>query len=99
MDDREFEGGSIRIRQSSRQGQIFIIIRFEAQSALANPPFGLLLEGPEGEVVQLELPKPGEDGQIILIKDLTDKQDSLLIRLLRKPQTVGTFLDVAVRET
>jgi hypothetical protein len=92
MDDREFEGGSIRIRQSSRQGQIYIILRFEAPSALANPPSALLLEGPEGEVVRLELPKPDADGQIILIKDASDHYDSLLIRLLRRPQTVGAFL-------
>jgi hypothetical protein len=92
LDDRKFEGGSIRIRRSSHQGQVFIVLRFEANSAVANPPSALLLEGPEGEVVRLELPKPDADGQIILIKNLKDYQDSLLVQLLRRPQTVGTFL-------
>jgi hypothetical protein len=91
LDERHFEGGNIRVLPSSRQGQVFVILKFEPPAA-ANPPSALLLEGCDGELARLELPRPDGAGQIIVIKDLAHDSDALAVRLLRHPQTVGTFL-------
>jgi hypothetical protein len=91
LHERRFEGGSIRMRPSSRQGQIFVILNFELPAAV-DPPSALLLEGCDGELARLELPRPDGTGQIIVIKDLARDPDALAVRLLRHPLTVGTFL-------
>jgi hypothetical protein len=91
LNERRFEGGNIRVRPSSRQGQVFVILKFELPAA-ASSPSALLLEGCDGELARLELPGPDEAGQVIVIKDLARDLDALAVRLLRHPQTVGTFL-------
>jgi hypothetical protein len=92
LNDRVFQGGSLRLREASNPQQIFIILQFEDPAVRANPPTALLIKGPEHQLVQLELSRPDADGKIILIKDLTSKPDRLLIELLRNPLSVGEFL-------
>lgn len=93
IDERSFDGASLRVCPSARPGHVFVILQFEDPT---NTPSALLVESPEGEMVRMALPAMYLDGEgdsrITLVKDTANAADALLISLLRNPASTGIFL-------
>ena len=90
VNDRVFEGATVRIRPSIIGQQFFVQLTMEDPKA---SPSSLVIELPEENLTASSVLEPPDgEGRILMIKDIADKDDGLFVRLLRDPRSTGTFL-------
>ena len=89
VDDRSFGGGTVQIRPSAEGRQVYVLLTMDDPR---DSPNSLLIESPDCEMARAALHPPDPEGRIFLIKDLTDEDDALFVRLLRNPGSTGIFL-------
>lgn len=90
VSERTFDEGAVRLVASAVSHHVYVVIRLNSP---ASAPTRLIVESdPPGEVASTVLPSPEADGVIVILKDITVEPEALLLRLLRSPTTVGTFL-------
>lgn len=88
--DRQFVGGKLRICPTGIDEQVYVLIILDDPGLC---PRTLVVESEDRQViVSVALPERDSDGDILLIKDLSDEADSALVALLRDPTAKGTFL-------
>ena len=87
--DRRFEGGSIRVHPSRVPGQVYVVVRFTSATV---SPRSLLLEAPNGELVNRALPTPDARGEIMIVLDQNNGNDAAFLRVISDPNASGTFL-------
>ena len=88
--ERHFVGGKLRICPTGIEEQVYILITLDDP---APSPRSLVIESETRNVVlPIDLPARDADGDILLIKDLSDQADASLVALLRDPTAKGTFL-------
>jgi hypothetical protein len=86
---RAFEGGSVRIHRSRVAGQTYALFQFNWPSAT---PRAVLLEGASGDIVKRALPVADGSGQAVLVLDQNQPDDSVFLRLIADPMTIGSFI-------
>jgi hypothetical protein len=97
VDERSFDGASLRLRPSAQPGQVYIIVQFDDP---ASAPSALLVESAAGEMARMALTvdekgsrrELDDDGRLLLVKDLGNETDAQLVRLIRDPLSTGVFL-------
>jgi hypothetical protein len=97
VDERTFDGASLRVRPSAQPGQVYIIVQFDDP---ASAPSALLVESAGGEMARMALTvdergsrrELDDDGRLLLVKDLGNETDAQLVRLIRDPLSTGVFL-------
>jgi hypothetical protein len=97
VDERSFDGASLRVRPSAQPGQVYIIVQFDDP---ASAPSALLVESAAGEMARMALTvdekgsrrELDDDGRLLLVKDLGNETDAQLVRLIRDPLSTGVFL-------
>jgi hypothetical protein len=89
LDERRFEGGTVRIAASEHHtGQVFVILQFDDP---ANSPRALVLQSNE-ETAKLQLDKPDDEGVVQLLLDTGRDEDARVVRLLRDPEATGILI-------
>jgi hypothetical protein len=86
---RSFEGGSVRLHPSRVAGQTYALFQFRWPTAT---PRALLLENASGDIVKRTLPAADASGQAVLVLDGNQREDSVFLRLISDPTTIGSFI-------
>jgi hypothetical protein len=89
VDQRSFEGGSVRLHPSRVGGQTYALFQFSWPTAT---PRALLLESASGDIVKRPLPTADATGQAVLVLDQNQPDDGAFLRLIADPTTVGSFI-------
>lgn len=87
---RTFAGGTIEVRPSRIERQVYVMIRLDAEG---RGPRALIMESTSGQIVRAALPAPDEQGGIVLIKNLDDEDDGRLVALIADPNATGALLE------
>jgi hypothetical protein len=89
LDERSFEGGTVRIAASEHHtGQVFVILQFDDP---ASSPTAIVLQSSE-ETAKLRLDKPDDQGVVQLLLDTGNQEHACIIRLLRDPEATGILI-------
>jgi hypothetical protein len=81
IDDREFDGFAIRT-ELTRNSALINVELYDP----ANPPDRLQVEGPQGEISRIKLPKPEGDRPLFVALNLLREAEAVLVRRLRNPE-------------
>ncbi len=87
---RPFDGGSLKVAASGVGEEVYIVITLD-DPLLA--PRALLIEAQgRNKMEQMALPPRDGDGEIVLIKNLSEPADAAVVEMLRDPTATGLFL-------
>jgi hypothetical protein len=81
IDDREFDGFTIRTELARNSALIHIGLYDPA-----SPPDRLQVEGPQGEISRINLPKPDGSRPLFLALNLLRQPEAMFVRRLRDPE-------------
>lgn len=87
--DRAFDGGRLRIHPSNVRGQSYVLVQFEDPMTL---PALIALEGADGQLTKRALPKPDDQGRVLLVMDTAEPEDAEFLRLAGDPLSQGAFM-------
>lgn len=87
--DRPFDGGRLRIHPSNLRGQSYVLVQFEDPTA---SPALITLEGADGQLTKRALPKPDDQGRVMLVMHTADPDDAEFLRLAGDPLSHGAFM-------
>ena len=89
VDNRRFEGGTVRIHPSRVADQFYVVVRFNRPAGV---PRSLVIEGTNGELVKRPLPPADASGEIMMVLDRKNGVDDAFLRLISDPTSTGSFL-------
>jgi hypothetical protein len=87
--DRAFEGGRLRIHPSNVGRQSYVLVQFDDPMT---SPVLLTLEGSDGQLTKRALPKPDDQGRMLLVLDTAEPGDAEFLRLVGDPLSQGAFM-------
>jgi len=92
VEERRFDGGSLRLTASRTGSQVYLLIRFTREGDQFPAAGHLIIETPQGMIEKISLPEPDSSGEILLVLDESEPSDARLLSALRDPLAVGDFV-------
>jgi hypothetical protein len=90
LQERRFDRGTIRLVESEKNPrQLHVVIEFDEPGY---QPRALVLSGADGSVAKLQIDPPDEEGVTQTLISTENEDENRIVRLLRDPLAVGTFV-------
>jgi hypothetical protein len=90
---RNFAGGTLRLTPSQRTSQTYLAIRYDSATE-PHEGHDLVVETHWGEILKLNLPRPDEEREVLIVLDAKNARDEAIINALQDPRSTGAFLSV-----